>query len=210
MTIPASPTGIDALLIDYNGVIGVQPGLAQWQRLARTAAWPGDIASFQTAFWKSRDAYDVGQLSDLAFWAKVLGSHPGPRMLRQLRSTDTAMWTHTDSQVLAVLGRARRIGLTMAMLSNAPHPLSDVLDTTRWRRKLMTAALYSARLGVCKPEPAAYQQALAALGAVDPARVLFIDDRADNCHAAARLGLQTLHYTGRPAELEAVLLQHTG
>jgi putative hydrolase of the HAD superfamily len=98
----------------------------------------------------------------------------------------------------------------MVLLSNAPHPLSDVLDTHDWCRQLMTQALYSARLEVCKPDPAAYQLALQATGAADPQRVLFIDDRADNCRTAARLGLRTLHYTGSPADLEAALLTTTG
>ncbi|WP_374210956.1 HAD-IA family hydrolase [Streptomyces sp. MCA2] len=71
---------------------------------------------------------------------------------------------------------------------------------------VMAHALYSARLEVCKPAPATYQHALHTLGAVHPERVLFVDDRADNCSAARRLGLRTLHYTGRPADLEAAML----
>lgn len=69
----------------------------------------------------------------------------------------------------------------------------------------MTRAFYSARLQVCKPDPAAYQHAMNATRVRDPQRVLFVDDRADNCHAARRLGLRALHYTGRPADLAAAL-----
>ncbi|MGW4021578.1 HAD-IA family hydrolase [Streptomyces sp. NPDC005009] len=87
-------------------------------------------------------------------------------------------------------------GLPLVLLSNAPRHLSDVLDRHDWRR-LMTHAFCSARLQVCKPDPAAYQHAMNATGAADPDRVLFVDDRADNCHAARRLGLRTLLYTGR-------------
>ncbi|MPY38498.1 HAD-IA family hydrolase [Streptomyces phyllanthi] len=178
-----------------------------WARLANLAGWPdGHLDSFQHAFWQAREAYDAGALSDLAFWAQVLGSHPGPRLLRELRAVDTAMWTRIDARVLAILYRAHRTGLPMVLLSNAPHALSNVLDATNWRRKLMTEALYSARLGLCKPDPAIYEHALAATGSTDPTRVLFIDDRADNCHAAARLGLRTLHYIGQPADLEQHLL----
>ncbi|MDX2819907.1 HAD family phosphatase [Streptomyces ipomoeae] len=210
MTLTTANPALDAVILDYNGVIGLQPGAEQWRYLARLANWPDDdITSFQNAFWSAREAYDAGQLSDLAYWARVLGYHPGPRMLRELRAADTAMWTHTDDRVLAVLHNAHRRGLPMVLLSNAPHPLSDVLDTHDWCRRLMTRALYSARLEVCKPDPAAYRQALDATGAADPQRVLFIDDRADNCRTAARLGLRTLHYTGQPAHLEAALLPRT-
>ncbi|MDX2821058.1 HAD family phosphatase [Streptomyces ipomoeae] len=211
MTLTTANPALDAMILDYNGVIGLQPGVEQWRYLTRLANWPDDdIVSFQNAFWSAREAYDAGQLSDLAYWARVLGYHPGPRMLRELRAADTAMWTHTDDRVLAVLHNAHRRGLPMVLLSNAPHPLSDVLDTHDWCRQLMTQALYSARLEVCKPDPAAYQLALQATGAADPQRVLFIDDRADNCRTAARLGLRTLHYTGSPADLEAALLTTTG
>ncbi|MER6082932.1 HAD family phosphatase [Streptomyces sp. NPDC001833] len=192
-----SPSGVDALILDYNGVLGTQPTTSMWTRLADLAEWPGrHLPSFQDAFWAPRNAYDAGELSDLAYWAKVLGHHPSPRWLRTLRAADTAMWLRTDRRVLDVLHRARRARMPMVLLSNAPAYLSDALDATAWRRELMTDALYSARLGLCKPDPAAYEHALAATGVRDPRRVLFVDDRADNCQAAARLGLRTLHYTG--------------
>ncbi|GAU70714.1 hydrolase [Streptomyces sp. NBRC 110611] len=209
MTLTTATSDLDAVILDYNGVIGRQPSTEQWRNLARVAACPDDIASFQSAFWSAREAYDAGQLSDLAYWARVLGHHPGPPMLRELRAADTAMWTHTDERVLSVLYSAHGRGLPMVLLSNAPAPLSDVLDTHDWCRQLMTRALYSARLEVCKPDPAAYRHALDATGAAAQ-RVLFIDDRADNCRAAARLGLRTLHYTGQPTDLETALLPNTG
>ncbi|NEB01940.1 HAD family phosphatase [Streptomyces sp. SID13726] len=203
---PVSPTGVDAVILDYNGVIGFQPALGQWQHLARLAGWPDTaLASLQRAFWNAREPYDAGQLSDLAYWAKVLGSHPGPRLLRELRTADTAMWTRTDPHVLDLLYRARTSGLPMVLLSNAPAHLSNVLDATDWRRHLMDDALYSARLGLCKPDPAAYEHALAATGIFDPGRVVFVDDREDNCRAAAALGLRTHHYTGQLTDLERQL-----
>jgi putative hydrolase of the HAD superfamily len=178
-----------------------------WTRLADLAEWPsGQLASFQRAFWAHREAYDAGELSDLAYWAKVLGHHPSARWLRTLRAADTAMWIRTDDRVLDILRRARAAALPLVLLSNAPHFLSDALDATDWRRQLMTDALYSARLGLCKPAPVAYQHALAATGIADPGRVLFIDDRDDNCQAAAELGLRTLHYTGQPADIAEQLL----
>ncbi|MFD6033638.1 HAD family hydrolase [Streptomyces griseoincarnatus] len=205
MTPTTAQAGLDAVILDYNGVIGLQPTTDQWLRLARTALWSdGDLLAFQNAFWNARSAYDAGQLSDLAYWATVLGHHPGARRLRELRDADTDMWTSTDDRVVEILDHAHESGLPLVLLSNAPRHLSDVLDRHPWRR-LMTHAFYSARLQVCKPDPAAYQHAMNATGAADPHRVLFVDDRADNCHAARLLGLRTLHYTGRPTDLAAAL-----
>src|SRR5690606_38113146 len=156
---PLRPTtayaGLDAVILDYNGVIGLQPTTDQWLRLARTALWPeDDLPAFQHAFWTARTAYDAGHLSDLAYWATVLGHHPGARRLRGLRDADTAMWTSIDDHVIDVLHQAYESGLPLVLLSNAPRHLSDVLDRRPWRR-LMTHAFYSARLQVCKPDPAA-------------------------------------------------------
>lgn len=205
MTPTTAHAGLDAVILDYNGVIGLQPTTDQWLRLARTALWSDDdLPAFQHAFWNARPAYDAGQLSDLEYWATVLGHHPGARRLRELRNADTDMWTSTDDRVVEILHHTHESGLPLVLLSNAPRHLSNVLDRHPWRR-LMTHAFYSARLQVCKPDPAAYQHAMNATGAADPHRVLFVDDRADNCHAARRLDLRTLHYTGRPTDLAAAL-----
>ncbi|MFQ6397394.1 HAD family hydrolase [Nocardia sp. KC 131] len=196
------PAEIDAVIFDYNGVIGLHPTVPMWNRLAELAGWHTDqLGLFQTVFWSAREPYDSGESSDTDFWIAVLGHRPAPELLNQLRAVDTAMWTRTDHRVVALLHQARRADLPMVLLSNAPHPVSEALDESHWRT-LMTDALYSARLGMNKPQPDTYRNALAATGVHDPGRVLFVDDRADNCQAAARLGLRTLHYTGSPADIE--------
>ncbi|MER5339311.1 HAD-IA family hydrolase [Streptomyces mirabilis] len=112
--------------------------------------------------------------------------------------------------MLAVLERARGGGLPLFLLSNAPLNLGDTLDATDWCRRLMTRALYSARLQTVKPAPAVYRYGLAATGVRDPRRVLFVDDRADICRAGGGLGLRTPHYTGRSADLAAALANSAG
>ncbi|RDI43248.1 HAD-IA family hydrolase [Nocardia mexicana] len=196
------PAELDAVIFDYNGVIGLQPTLPQWIGLADLARWhPHRLERFQTAFWSARESYDSGESGDADFWTEVLGRRPTPELLTRLRAVDTTLWTRTDDRVVALLHRARRADLPMVLLSNAPHPVSDALDASDWR-PLMTDALYSARLGMNKPHLDTYRNALAATGVRDPGRVLFVDDRADNCRAAAHLGLRTLHYTGTPADIE--------
>ena len=55
----------------------------------------------------------------------------------------------------------------------------------------------------CKPDPAVYLRCATAL-AVDPARVLFVDDREDNVDGARRAGMMGHHYRS-PASLHAAL-----
>ncbi|GIX22285.1 MAG: hydrolase [Gammaproteobacteria bacterium] len=58
-----------------------------------------------------------------------------------------------------------------------------------------------------KPDPVIYRRLLARLG--EPAEAcLFIDDVAENVAAAARLGFQTVHFTGPEALVAA--LEHRG
>ncbi|MFI9772792.1 HAD-IA family hydrolase [Streptomyces sp. NPDC052415] len=200
-TPPLTPPRLEALILDYNGVIGLQPTPHMWNRLAALAGWPADrSADFETAFWARRTPYDAGEIDTHTFWNGLLhGRLTAPRgsaLLDALRSTDAEMWTHTDEAVLRVLQVTHTTGLPMIILSNAPHPLADVLDRTPWCSTLISKTVYSARLGVNKPDPRAYEAALAAAGWPDPAHTLFVDDRRENCTAAARLGLRTLHFDG--------------
>ncbi|MEV6924997.1 HAD-IA family hydrolase [Dactylosporangium sp. NPDC051485] len=62
---------------------------------------------------------------------------------------------------------------------------------------------FSCRIGRAKPDADAYLRCCHELG-LAPDRVLFIDDRAENVHAAERLGLHTHLFTG-PAETAQVV-----
>lgn len=204
-TLSRRPAEFDAVIFDYNGVIGLQPTVPMWTELAELAGWHADqLGLFQNAFWSAREPYDSGESDDADFWTAVLGHRPAPELLTRLRAVDTALWTRTDDRVVALLQQARRADLPMVLLSNAPHPVSDALDDADWRA-LMTDALYSARLGMNKPHLDTYRKALAATGVHDPGRVLFVDDRLDNCRAATHLGLRALHYTGSPTDIGELL-----
>ncbi|CAL9676829.1 hypothetical protein SUDANB105_07960 [Streptomyces sp. enrichment culture] len=134
---PALAPRLDALILDYNGVIGRQPTQRMWSRLAALAGWPaGQSADFETQFWARRAPYDAGEISTHDFWSGLLNGQltapPGSALLDALRSTDADMWTHTDEAVVQVLQAAHATGLRMVLLSNAPHPLADAHDRTTW------------------------------------------------------------------------------
>jgi putative hydrolase of the HAD superfamily len=207
--------GLEAAILDYNGVIGVQPSPAQWGELAELAGWhPQDAEAFQTAFWKRRTAYDEGAITTHVFWDGLLrgglSARPGSALLTALTHADTQMWMSTDPAVLEVVRAAHRAGIPMVLLSNAPRPLAAALDETDWCVTLFSKSVYSARIGVNKPHHRAYQAALSAVRWPSPERTLFVDDRADNVAAAARLGLRSHHYTGDLAELARQLTQSAG
>lgn len=205
---PTTPSGADleAVILDYNGVIGHQPGTAQWTRLAELAGWhPHETHAFQQAFWQQREPYDQGIATTHTFWSPLLRNGrtapAGSTLLAALGRADTDMWTATDPAVLDLLRTAHATGLRLVLLSNAPKPLANALDDTEWCAALFSRTVYSARIGVNKPDRRAYEAALEAAGMPHPAKTLFVDDRLDNVEAAEQLGLQALHYTGAPAAL---------
>ncbi|MEU0942339.1 HAD-IA family hydrolase [Streptomyces canus] len=203
-------SGLEAVIYDYNGVIGRQPTASQWIGLGELAGWSAqEIQAFQTAFWQRREEYDEGTLASAEFWAGLLRggrtARPGSSLLAKLVQADTQMWMTTDAAVLEVLRAAHAAGIRGTLLSNAPRPLADALDATDWCATLITKAVYSARIGINKPAQRAYEAAIAAAGHPRPERTLFVDDRLDNVVAAQRLGLHTHHYTGNAAALARLL-----
>ncbi|MFK0154256.1 HAD-IA family hydrolase [Streptomyces sp. NPDC090493] len=205
---PTTPGGadLDALICDYNLVIGEDPSSSQWTGIAELAGWqPHESRAFQQAFWERRAAYDEGAISTVTFWSGLLRSGrtapAGSTLLTDLTSADIDLWTTTDPAVLGVLSQAHAAGLRLVLLSNAPKPLANVLDDSDWCVTLFTRTVFSARIGVNKPDGRAFEAALEAAGWPQPWKTLFVDDRLENVEAAERLGLQTLHYTGDPAAL---------
>lgn len=104
----------------------------------------------------------------------------------------------------ALLDELRAAQVEMHTLSNYPRwfaRIEDKLRLSRWVRWTFV----SCKTGLRKPDARAYTHAVTALG-VAAAQAVFVDDRADNCQAAARAGLQTEHFRGAEA-LKAALRQ---
>jgi putative hydrolase of the HAD superfamily len=76
--------------------------------------------------------------------------------------------------------------------------VGDAESTARERAKawvhesLFQVIVFSAEVGVCKPDPKIFQRALEQLG-VDAAESLFIDDRERNVTGAKALGMHAIH-----------------
>lgn len=178
------------LLLDYGGVL-CTPQPEEAQRALVEAAGVGADA-FWAAYWVERPAYDRGELSSAAYWEKVAGSAP----VDELNRLDVASWSHPQDASLELIGGLE--GYELALLSNAPHPLADAIDEMDWMT-LVPRRYYSCRLGLTKPDRAAYDAVLAELGA-GPADVTFVDDRPENVDGAREAGLTAVLFTD-PADL---------
>jgi putative hydrolase of the HAD superfamily len=92
-----------------------------------------------------------------------------------------------DAHVLAVLRSARKDGWHVSLLTNATTRLRDDLARLGLLDEL-DAVLNSSELGVCKPDPRAFEAACRHLGA-DPQDCVFVDDGPWNVAAAAAAGM---------------------
>jgi putative hydrolase of the HAD superfamily len=189
------------VLFDYGGVLCVDQPAADRERLVGAAA-PADVDEFWRAYWALRGPYDQGVLAPGDYWPRVVGRELAPAAAAELDALDVAGWSHPYGETVALVERLHERGVGLALLSNCPAAMAEVIETLDWAR-LVPHRFYSCRLGLLKPDPAVYRAVLDRLGA-DPADVTFVDDRPANVAGAAAVGLRALHFTD-PATLAADL-----
>ncbi|MFF8268306.1 HAD family hydrolase [Streptomyces sp. NPDC016562] len=193
-----------AVLFDLFGVIARVQSADSQGVLERTAG--GDPDRFWEAYWSQRPPYDRGELAGPAYWQKVCAKAGRPldaRLTEDLIAADLASWSEIDPRMVELLGLLDDRGLVLGLLSNIPEELAALFEATQpWMEGFAVRGL-SCRIGSAKPEAAAYQWCLGALG-LPPQDVLFVDDRADNVRAARELGMQGHVFTS-PEGLRAVL-----
>lgn len=159
-------------------------------------------AAFRAAYWQHRHDYDA-DLPAPEYWRRVIaaarptGNGAVAEVdLRWLIACDVDSWSRYHEDVWALAADFRAAGGRTAFLSNggpevmarvrADHPLDARFD----------AIVISCEVGLAKPDPRIFRLCLKRLG-LPAGAALFVDDRADNVEAAARVGLATLHFEGR-------------
>ena len=194
------------VLFDYGAVLCTEQPEADRRALVGTAGLDPDDAGavdrFWAAYWRDRGPYDRAELDPGAYWSRVLDRELTGAEVTAVDAVDVAGWCHPQPASLAVAEALAGDGTGLALLSNAPASLADVVDELPWMQ-VVPRRFYSCRLRATKPDPAAYGGVLAELGA-DPAEVTFVDDRPANVAGAAALGMRALLFTD-PTALAADL-----
>ena len=96
-----------------------------------------------------------------------------------------------DDQVLEILGRVRKKGIKIGLISNA-----DIIDIKYWNDSPLSAlfdsVIFSCDVGILKPEIEIYQLAMKRLN-VKPEESIFIGDGGSNeLFGARRAGMKTI------------------
>lgn len=99
--------------------------------------------------------------------------------------------------------RLKAQGHRLYCLSNMHTASIAYLEQAHTFWELITGAVISCRVHLCKPESAIYTHLLRTYG-LDGAQTVFIDDTAVNLTAATPFGMHTIHFT-TPAHCERAL-----
>jgi putative hydrolase of the HAD superfamily len=194
------------VLFDYGGVICTPQPEADVALLASAAAVP--VPEFRDAYWAYRLSYDRAELDGITYWHKVaaaLGKSFSAGQMAELARLDIASWLHLREGTVALIEDLAAAGYRLALLSNAPAGIAEVVAELPLARVFEHQA-FSCFLGSVKPEPECYRAVLAMLGA-QPADVVFLDDRPENVAGAAALGIRGVHFT-TPQAARAALAGH--
>ncbi|HEV2634845.1 MAG TPA: HAD family phosphatase [Actinocrinis sp.] len=189
---PGQGSPVQAVLFDLFGVIADTQSPAGQARILSVADYR-DAETFWPAYWGLRKSYDASELSGPDYWRAVaaeLGTTFTAAQIAELIDADCASWRDVNPAMVALLENLAASGLTIALLSNLPSELADTFEprNASWLR-LMASVGFSCRIGHAKPDAAAFAWSARALG-LDPAGILFVDDRADNIEGARAVGMQ--------------------
>jgi putative hydrolase of the HAD superfamily len=186
---------VDAVLLDlYDTIVR-----SHWGRLSdRIAAELGiEKPDLFRAYERTRAARGVGTYGsvegDMTAIVEAAGVDPDPGLVERLLEMERGfsqsgveLWEDT----MPVVRELRDRGVKSALISNCSHatrPIVDRLGITEGFDEI----LLSFEVGMHKPDPGIYREALHRLGDVAPGDAVFVDDQPAYCDGAAALGIET-------------------
>ena len=187
------------VLLDFDGVLASYSHAVRFAHLARSAGCSSERVRHALMDEGLEARYDAGLLSTGEYLHQLgdaLGAPIDAATWCAARRASTHVDPDTEACVSALAGR-----VAVGILSNNGLLMCEVIRALvpSWFPRLDGAMLLSGALGARKPEPAAFQRALAHFGA-SAGNTLFVDDSATHVAAAAGLGLDA-----RQAEESAAL-----
>ncbi len=137
--------------------------------------------------------FDLGRIAE-AELADRIGARIGVRP-EQVRRVIDAIPPHLQAlpASVALLSQLKAAGHRLFYLSNMPHSYADHLERANAFVADFLDGIFSARVGLMKPNAAIFELAEQRFGLV-PADTLFIDDHAGNVEAARARGWQAVRF----------------
>jgi putative hydrolase of the HAD superfamily len=197
---------VDAVIFDWGGTLTpwkVIDGRSWWRITARLAelglltedvveATAATLTAADNELWRrARDEQASGTLAEV-FAAAGLAEAD------ELYATYDAEWewaTFLDPDAPALLAALRERGIRVGVLSNTAWPRSrhEMIFARDGVDHLIDGAVYTCEIPWTKPHPEAFRAAMAAVGAEDPARCVFVGDRTfDDIYGAHGAGMRAV------------------
>ncbi len=193
---------IEAVIFDWGGT------LTPWHSIDAAELWSAVCAPHFPADQALGYAAAL-HAAESSLWRTAFAEHRSATMsalfeLAGVTATEAFLasyvgaWephTFTDPDVPELLCYLRDVNIKVGVLSNTMWPRSwheevfrrdGVLD-------LIDGAVYTSEIDWTKPHPEAFRAAMAAVGATDPARCVFVGDRPyDDVHGAKSAGMRAV------------------
>ncbi|GAA3244262.1 HAD family phosphatase [Pseudonocardia petroleophila] len=146
-----------------------------------------DAETFRAGFGTGRAGYDLGGPAG-EYWSGVVrawGRDPEPALLAELERRDAERWTALPPGEAELVAELAAAGDRLAILSNAPAPLAAAARAASWTDPF-EVIVFSAEVGLAKPDPAVFAAVEARLGPTGG--IVFLDDKPANVEAARAHG----------------------
>jgi HAD superfamily hydrolase (TIGR01509 family) len=139
--------------------------------------------------------FERGDISLQQFWSRLAlqaGFTYDPGQVLEYWTGNYVKYHPVNHQILKLVDTLRDRGYKVAILSNtnAPHV---AINTTRGIFDHFDVALMSNEIGQIKPDRAAYDALLGALG-VKATELVFVDDAEENVTGAKRMGIRGVRF----------------
>ena len=197
------------LVLDIDGVVSLaQPGSAQPWSATLKADWGFDQEEIARDFFRLEFMEVLRGRLDLYV---ALQAYLQTRGLADRLDEFIAYWFEKDCVIdrgvlaQADAWRARTGGRCFAASNQEHHRVAYLRDHAGLGAHF-DEIVYSAALGVCKPDRVFYTSAQARMGVPVAQSILFVDDRAENVDAARAAGWRAMLYRG-PDSLEKALAE---
>ncbi|MBT2503699.1 HAD family phosphatase [Curtobacterium sp. ISL-83] len=192
------------VVFDYGEVISRTPHAA---RTALVEATGLTAEQLFPVYQELRHDLDRGDLSVLDYWRAIAartGRSWSVTDIHRFWALDFTGWFEVDPDTLAIVEELHDAGTRLALLSNAGFDFGDP-----YRRSpmgsLFEAVVVSAEEHVLKPASSIYRDTCVRLG-IEPAQMVFVDNRAENAAGAEAIGAVGHHHTS-PESLRSFLTE---
>jgi putative hydrolase of the HAD superfamily len=184
---------ISTILWDVGGVL-LTNGWDQNERAAVLKKFQLDTEPFEQRHELANDPWEKGLMTAEEYLLRTVFYEPRPftpaEFLQAMKERSTLL-PNTAMRILQELAASEEIEL--AMLNNEARELNDYRIERFELGRYFDSFFSSCYVGLRKPDPKIFDLALDVLQR-DAEEVAFIDDRQENCDAAAALGIHAIHY----------------